>query len=74
MIVVVIHATIKISASNFILRLLLVKVIKDGQRVLTVRKFLSVHPAINAGCVDSAFFADGPNEGHRRRRFVVVLA
>ena len=65
MIVVVIHATIKISASSFILRLLLVKVIEDGQRVLPVRKLFSVHPTINAGCVDSAAFADGPNEGHR---------
>ena len=62
---VVIHATIKISASSFILRLLLVKVIEDGQRVLTVRKFLSVHPTIDTGCVDSALFAYSPNEGHR---------
>lgn len=62
---VVIHAIISRSASSFILRLLLVKVIKDGQRVLTVRKFLSVHPTIDAGCVDSALFAYSPNEGHR---------
>lgn len=63
---VVIHATIKISASSFMaLLLLLVKVIKDGECVLTVRKLFSVHPAINAGCVDSAFLADGSDEGHR---------
>ena len=65
MIVVTIHATIKISASSFILRLLLVKVIEYGQRVLPVREFLSVHPTIDAGCVDSAFFADSSDEGHR---------
>lgn len=74
MIVVVIHATIKISASSFILRLLLVKVIKDGQCVLPIRKFLSVYPTINAGCVDSALLAYSSDEGHRRRRFVVMLA
>lgn len=66
MIVVVIHATIKISASSFMaLLLLLVKVIKDGECVLTVRKFLSVHPTIDTGCMDSALFAYSPNEGHR---------
>ena len=62
---VVIHAIISRSASSFILRLLLVKVIEDGQRVLTVRKFLSVHPAIDAGCVDSALLAYSSDEGHR---------
>ena len=65
MIVVTTHATIKISASSFILRLLLVKVIEDGQRVLPIRELLSVHPTINAGCVDSAFLAYSSDEGHR---------
>lgn len=70
---VTIYATIKISASSFILRLLLVKVIEDGQRVLPIRKFLSVHPAIDAGCVNATAFADGLDESHGRCRIGVML-
>jgi len=65
MIVVVIHATIKISASSFMALLLcLLQVFNEGKNVMTTRKLFPVDPAINGGCMHSAFVFDCVNERH----------
>lgn len=65
MIVVVIHTTIKISASNFMALLLcLLQVFNEGKNVLTTWELFPVDPAIHRGRMHSAFVFDCVDERH----------